>query len=513
MMNENEEEAEKADVFRVYGKRIMIIIAVVILVIIALLGVVGWSVSNPVKSRYSDADQEETFVEMEKENVQIDAMGTAVSSALAEIVAEVGQDIEGEEYAAPQKTAEAVKLSDIYTVSGNMIQLECYYPGAESYVWEVYNRHTCAWETVDSESRQDELYRPVSVMYVAAEGTDTTSVRCTVGMEDGETITENASVYIIPDIQDISMKESYVTDAGKYISSREIPIQVSYVNGTQNVITGLYGATFVESTEKRELSSNGAGNPIETITTVCTECNYAYVGLEDKEVLLRYRCGEQVLDTGMTISGKDLCAPVISDVDVSFEITNMDAPVTANISITAEDDKTPYPDLEYAFIPKDTDAGDDVPVPDDADWTQKAAFDLDITQNGTWIAFCRDQSGNMASMEKEIIVVDQKAPVMSVRLADTEWCSSTKLVVDAEDYLPVEYRVISPTGTDSGWTTQSEHEVNCNGTWEVQARDSVGNVSTESITVSNIDRQGPVIEKITAEKVIPAEGGSNNNED
>lgn len=103
MMNENEEEAEKADVFRVHGKRIMIIIAVVILVIIALLGVVGWSVSNPVKSRYSDADQEETFVEMEKENVQIDAMGTAVSSALAEIVAEVGQDIEGEEYAAPQK--------------------------------------------------------------------------------------------------------------------------------------------------------------------------------------------------------------------------------------------------------------------------------------------------------------------------------------------------------------------------------------------------------------------------
>lgn len=511
MMNENEEEAEKADVFHVCGKRIITIIAVVILVIAVLLGVVVWLLNNPIKSHHSEADQEKTSGEIQKENMQIDAVETAVS-ALAEIEAEAEQDEEGE-YAAPHKTTEAVKLSDIYTVSGNMVQLECYYPGAESYIWEVYNRHTCAWETVDSESQQDELYRPVSVLHVAAEGTDTTSVRCTVGMEDGEAITENASIYIIPDIQDISVKESYVTDAGKYVSIREIPIQVSYVNGTQNIITGLNGATFVESTEKRELSSSGTGNPVETITTVYTESDYAYIGMEDKEFLLRYRCGEQILDTEITVSGKDLCAPEISDVIVSgFEITNVDTPVTANISITAEDDKTPYPDLEYAFVlKKDTD--NDI-EPDDADWTRKAVFDIDITQNGTWIAFCRDQSGNLASMEKEIIVVDQKAPVMSVHLADTGWCSSTKLIMDAEDYLPVEYRVITPTGTDSGWTTQNEYEVSCNGIWEVQSRDSVGNVSKkESITISNIDRQGPVIEKITTEKITPAEGGSNNNED
>ena len=189
---------------------------------------------------------------------------------------------------------------------------------------------------------RSELYRPVSVLCVTAEGTDTTPVRCTVSMEGGETITENASVYIIPDIQEISGTEEYVTDAGKYVSSREIPVQVSCVNGTQNVITGLYGLTFVESTEERELSSNGTGNPMETVTTVYTECNYAYIGLEDKVFLLRYRCGDQILDTEVTLSGKDLCAPTISAVDVGgFEISNVDMPVTASISITAEDDKTP----------------------------------------------------------------------------------------------------------------------------------------------------------------------------
>ena len=119
----------------------------------------------------------------------------------------------------------------------------------------------------------------------------------------------------------------------------------------------------------------------------------------------------------------------------------------------------------------------------------------------------------MASVEKEIIVVDQKAPVISVRLADTEWCSATRLIIEAEDHLPVEYKVITPAGTDSGWMAQNEHEVNCNGTWEVQARDSAGNISAEKIIVANIDKQEPVIEKITAEKVTPAEGGSNGNED
>ena len=486
-LNENEEETEKAEVVHVHGKRIMIFIAAVILGVAVLLCPAGWAVIRNIRIHDEAVQKEKESAPEEIELVQIDTMETAASA----LDAEVEQELEEEEYAAPHKITEAVKLSDIYTVSGSMVQLECYYPEAESYVWEVYNRHACAWDTVDSESQPDELYRPVSVLYVAAEGTDTISIRCTVRMEEGETITENASIYIIPEIQDISVKESYITDAGKYVSSREIPIYVSYVNGTQNVITGLYGATFVESTEKRELSSNGTGNPVETITTVYTECDYEYIGLEDKEFLLRYRCGEQILDTAITVSGKDLCAPVISDISVSgFEITNVDTPVTASISIKAEDDKTPYPDLEYAFIPQSADEDDDiVSEPDDADWTRKAVFELDITKNGTWIAFCRDQSGNLTSMEKEIVVVDQKAPVMSVRLADSEWCNSTKLIVDAEDYLPVEYKVIPPNGTDSGWTTQSEYEVNCNGTWEVQARDSVGNISTESINVSNIDRQ------------------------
>lgn len=417
----------------------------------------------------------------------------------------------GTGYAAPHKavamplTEDAVALSDIYAAPGTMVRLECYHPDATDYAWEIYDRRRHAWEGADSEMLTDELHRPVSALHITAEGTDTTAARCTIQMADGDAVTESASVYIIPEIEGISVAEEHVTDAGRYVSSREIPVHVSYTDGTGADITGLYGLSFVDSTTEKELSSDEDGNIIETITRTNVEHAYTYIGSEEKDLILRYRSGTagDAIDTGMTVLGKDLCPPVISDISVGgYEISNVDIPVTAIVRIAATDDKTPYPDLEYAFLPND--AGVD-PIPQDTDWTKAPEFELDIAQNGTWTAFCRDRGGNVASMEEEIVVVDQKAPVMTISLEDIGWCRSTWLCVGAEDYLPVEYRVISPDGTDSGWTGQERYEVSSNGTWEVQARDSAGNISTGSLSVGNIDRQEPVIVSITAEKA--EEGG------
>lgn len=484
-------------------KRIFIIAtAAIILCILSVFSAAKSSGTN----LFSRQSQEQTS---QSQNDAVDDVSTEP------VDSEPDTEPEETEYAAPHKTedvplsTEAVQLSDVYVQAGNTAQLQCYYPAAAAYAWELYDRHKCVWEPADNETLTDELYRQVSVLNITAEGTDTTAVRCRIQLENGETMEESASVYIIPDIQEISVKETYAMDAGSYISCREIPVHVSYADGTQADISGLQGLSFIESTEEKELSYSETGNPVEIITKRNMECSYTYVGMEEKELILRYRVGEQTVDTEVTLQGKDLCAPVISDVTVGgFEITNIDAPVTAAIKITAADDKTPYPELEYAFIPKSAE-GDT--IPDETEWTRTAAFELDITQNGVWMAFCRDRAGNTAFVEKEIIVVDQKPPVIAVSIADTGWCSSTWLSVEAEDYLPVEYRVISPDGTDSGWTVQKQYEVSCNGTWEVQARDSVGNVSSEDITVGNIDRQKPVIEKITAEKieVVVEEGDSN----
>ena len=65
------------------------------------------------------------------------------------------------------------------------------------------------------------------------------------------------------------------------------------------------------------------------------------------------------------------------------------------------------------------------------------SFEKEITKNGIWIAYCRDQSGNVAKQEKEIIAVDQKAPEIKVRLENNDWCQSNKIIVDAKDELSV----------------------------------------------------------------------------
>lgn len=120
--------------------------------------------------------------------------------------------------------------------------------------------------------------------------------------------------------------------------------------------------------------------------------------------------------------------------------------------------------------------------------------------------YLRYRAGGREFETKLTVSGKDAAPVISVSLqnADTEWRESNKILVSAEDYTTVEYRFISG-GEDSGWTNRNDHEVFHNGTWEIQVRDEAGNVSSESITVSNVDGKKPVIEGIT----VIEEGGRN----
>ena len=165
----------------------------------------------------------------------------------------------------------------------------------------------------------------------------------------------------------------------------------------------------------------------------------------------------------------------------------------------AEDNVTAYPNLQYAFFPE----GDEVP---DEAWSDQSVITTDITQNGKWIAYCRDESGNTAQEEKEIVAVDNKAPVVTLSLENEAWCTENKILVDAKDGLSVEYCYSCPqTGEDSGWCTKDEFAVSKNGTWIVKVRDAVGNMTEEEITIDNIDNQAPVIRGITEKKGIEEE--------
>ncbi len=397
-------------------------------------------------------------------------------------------------YATPHKTEpvtqDIIRIADMYAVKGDLT-LKSYYPDAAGYTWELYDTDTKSWKSLDAETVHDELYRPVSSVLLDLERD--IMVRCSVEKENSEErVTDVATVKCIKTVAGISAAEARFETGSGWLHSQDIPVKVTYSDNSSETLSGLYGLVFVDSLESSEVTYSDTGNMIETITTVNTECEYSYADAGEKEFVIRYRDKDKTYDTNLTVVSTDKEAPVISSVSISdFEISSIDEPVPVDVTITAGDNETPYPELMYAFLPQETEPGE-------ADWTANPKLKKEIDKNGAWIAYCRDKSGNIAAFEKKIIAVDQKAPELALTLEHSEWCQSNKIIADARDELSITYLFTCPeTGEDSGWTDRNEYDVTKNGTWEVQAKDAAGNTAVKEITVSNIDKQMPVIKGIT----------------
>ena len=220
------------------------------------------------------------------------------------------------------------------------------------------------------------------------------------------------------------------------MNAGEIPVEVTYSDGRQEVITGLSGLYFLDTEESKESSETASGNMQETITTVKTACDYNRLEAGTAEGTLGYRKQDgESLEAPVNLKGLDLTAPVISELQIDdFELSNVDRPVPVTVSVSASDDVTPTRQLDYAFLPEGLEIQEE-------DWKKEAVFTAEITKNGIWTAYCRDEAGNVATADRELIVVDNKAPTINISLQyKEEWCRQNTIYVSAEDNLPVEYR-------------------------------------------------------------------------
>lgn len=389
-----------------------------------------------------------------------------------------------------------VRLSDIYSSSGSTAAFRCFDIDAESYEWEYYDVPAKEWKTAEPsriQSSRDELNRMISSLQVEADqDRHGFMVRCTLHFKGKEDETQTACLFILKDKVKEIQTDDFVAAANTYVCAQELPVRITYMDGSQEEITGLNDFYFLMSEEKKDYSTSISGNRIETTTLTQTECVYFNAGQDAEQApVMRYRTGEaDGLETTCKIIGKDLLPPVISDVTISpYEVSNIDQPMTVSVTIFAEDDLTPYPELEYAFVL----AGEELK---EEDWIKKPAFDVCIERNGTYIAYARDGAGNTSQTEKELITVDTKAPVIqSVSLAAASgWCRSNTIMVEAQDAGAISFCFENKSeGITSDWITFSEYSVDRNGTWLVRARDEAGNISETEILVSNIDREAPVI--------------------
>lgn len=384
--------------------------------------------------------------------------------------------------------------SDIYAEKGSMAVFKAYHPNALDYQWEIYDTET-GWVKAPQEDVSgytDELYRNISALKLLAD--QERQIRCQIAMEEEEAVCYEAKLQLLSGRISSISAESYETEAGKYTSAEDIPVEVVYQDGTQETIVGLSGLCFLDKSESSKKDMTESGNIKEVITTVRTAKEYDHIDSGSKEGMLSYQNskGENV-DIPVNITGVDQTAPQITDFQIGeFEVKNVDQEIPVTVTIRATDDITPSNQLVYAFLPEGKE-------PEETDWQDKAVFQTEIHQNGVWKAFCRDEAGNISTKEQNIVAVDTKAPTIRLILEEPEgWCRENKIFVSAEDALSVEYRYLcEETGEDSGWIIESSKSVGKNGDWKIQVRDKAGNIAEEVITIDNIDTQGPVIRSIS----------------
>lgn len=401
---------------------------------------------------------------------------------------------------------ETVIPHDLYVTSGSRGKFKAYHRDATDYLWKYYDEAKKDWQPVSENAslllseETDELNRKVSLVIVPGEPeNDGLLISCQMKFPDdyepekeAETTYQASFSILKKEITSIHMPEDFMADAGAYLSSLDIPVTVTYDDHTEETVTGLSDLFFcVPQNVESDMEKEEDGTTVETITSRTKESEYCHIKAGENTQLLKYRGTVPALDMEPTITGTDLAAPEIRSILLSdYTVSNKESePVKLTATIDAKDNYSSLTKLSYAFLEEGKE-------PAEEDYSKTNKFDLEITRNGTWTAYVKDEAGNIGSLNQEIITVDQKAPVIqsvSLKYPDEKnWYSSNTILVEAEDRTAVTYSY-GMDDMDSGWIDDNEYPITQNGQWKVKVRDAAGNESTETIDVVNVDGKPPLI--------------------
>ncbi|MBQ1172569.1 MAG: hypothetical protein IIX48_08255 [Lachnospiraceae bacterium] len=120
-----------------------------------------------------------------------------------------------------------------------------------------------------------------------------------------------------------------------------------------------------------------------------------------------------------------------------------------------------------------------------------------VNENGNYQVKAYDQLGNESAMSSITVdCIDRTAPVISsFNINTSNYCTSAVLTVAASDRESGLHGA-AYSFNNGGWTNKNQITVTENGSYSVRVRDAVGNESSRTITVSNIDRTLPTIHSI-----------------
>lgn len=130
---------------------------------------------------------------------------------------------------------------------------------------------------------------------------------------------------------------------------------------------------------------------------------------------------------------------------------------------------------------------------------QAASFQAShvVTENGNYDAIAYDKLNNRSSkITVAINGIDTTAPVIKkVETDQSDFCLANKItVVSHDDQSGLAEAAYSWNGSE--WTDSPEYEAAENGTYELKVRDALGNETTSTIEIGNIDNKPPIIEEV-----------------
>ena len=181
-------------------------------------------------------------------------------------------------------------------------------------------------------------------------------------------------------------------------------------------------------------------------------------------------------------------------------ISNIDK-VNPKISLTQNPTAMTNGDVVVTIVGTDSESGiksltlpDSTVIDSSTSYTVTLSKTYTVTSNGTYIFKITDRAGNITIQSITVSNIDTDLPTLSLSANPTTYTKDTvTITAKANDVGSGVKRIQSP---DGNWINSSsmDYTVSTNGTYSFVVEDNVGNVSTQNITISNIDITAPTLD-------------------
>ncbi len=283
----------------------------------------------------------------------------------------------------------------------------------------------------------------------------------------------------------IYAKASFNTETSSEPSKTTIQLPIYHMHTGNSSGGGCFGQ---ENTGTTTTETNCPGTMVyyaSTDTTGCDTCGAGYFGNQSgrgcwttitKTTSYTYytiNCGKEGKQIG-TLSLEKSTEAWTKSLQLKASFTNLEMAVSA----------TPYSWNGGAATTQDT---------------------QDITENGTYtVCLNADANANTAAATVAMTIrnIDHTPPSILIQsISPTEWTKDSVKVI-LEPAIDLQPDGSSGIGTpqeaysyDAGlsWSAESAHTFEDNGEYQIQIRDKLGNSSTKTVSVHNIDKMGPTI--------------------